>query len=80
MSETSALRYPQWQGPLQEVILEFDREKLSEKVQSTEALILERLQQLQQSSDGYHERDAVRSALALVRLIKHERLDFPDRQ
>ena len=43
MSEEQ-LKFPRWQAPLQELIIEFDREKLAEKVQKVEALISERLQ------------------------------------
>ena len=40
------LKFPQWQGPLQELILEFDPQKMPEKIQSAETLVLERLQQI----------------------------------
>jgi hypothetical protein len=42
----SELKYPSWQTPLQEAILEFDPEKLAEKIQAVESLIFERLQVL----------------------------------
>jgi hypothetical protein len=72
------LKYPKWQAPLQEAILEFDREKLREKIQDVETLIFERLQQLRQSSDGRSEQEAINDALSILRVIKRDRLGFPD--
>ena len=74
MNEKSELPYPEWQIPAQEVLLETNREQLSRRVQEAEAKISERLQQLQQSRDGHHERDAINHALSLVQNIKRERL------
>jgi hypothetical protein len=54
------LKYPKWQTPLQELILEFDRAKLPEKVQQVEALILERLQQLRRGNGGNIEIQAIK--------------------
>jgi len=72
------LKYPQWQAPLQEAILEFDREKLAGKLQNAEALILERLKELHEGSDGRSEREAINDALATLRVLKQEKLDYPD--
>jgi hypothetical protein len=72
------LKYPEWQKPLQEVILEFDRAKLPEKVQKVEALIFYRLQQLRQGNNGYMEKQAINDALTVLRIIQRDRLGFPD--
>jgi hypothetical protein len=77
MNDTE-LKYPEWQTPLQELILEFDRTKLPEKVQKAEAVILERLQQLGQGKDGQNEIQAINDALALLRVLKRDKLGFPD--
>src|SRR5438105_14311143 len=45
------LKFPEWQAPLQDLILEFDREKMPEKMQHVETLIIDRLQQLRNSAD-----------------------------
>jgi hypothetical protein len=74
----SELKYPEWQAPLQEVILEFDREKLWGKVQKVETLIFERLQQLSQGNDGRTEREAINDALPILQVIKRDKLGFPD--
>jgi hypothetical protein len=67
-----------WQALLQEVILEYDRKKLTEKVQTLEALIFERLQKPIQPSDDPSEREALNHTLSTLRNIKRDRLGFPD--
>jgi len=41
-----AMRYPEWQGPFREALLEIDREKLLTKMMKAEEAIFVRLQQL----------------------------------
>jgi len=77
MKGIAELPYPKWQGPLKEVVLEFDREKLLEKALEAENLILERLRQLEESSNSHRERRAVGDGLSLLRMIKRERLGMP---
>ena len=72
------LKFPEWQTPLQEVILEFDREKLPEKIQKVETLIFERLRQLNTQNDGRVELEALNDALSILRIIKRDKLNFPD--
>jgi hypothetical protein len=72
------LKYPKWQGPLREAILEFNREKLAEKLQKVESLILERFQQLHRGTDGASEREALNDALSTLRVLRQEKLDYPD--
>ena len=74
MNDTNELPYPEWQTPLQELILEFDREKLREKALKVEALIFERLRQVLESSNGHHERQAIDDGLSILRSIRGERL------
>ena len=68
------LKFPQWQGPLQQLILEFDPEKLPEKIQSVETLVLARLQQLDHGSDSRVEKIALHDALSIIRIMKRDRL------
>jgi hypothetical protein len=68
------LKFPQWQGPLQELILEFDPQKLPEKIQGVETLVLERLQQLDHENDSRVEKIALHDALSIIRIIKRDRL------
>lgn len=77
MDERS-LRYPEWQIPLEDVIVESDVTKLPGRIQTVETLIFERLNQLNSSNDGVDEREAINSALNVLRVVKRERLAFPD--
>jgi len=72
------LKYPKWQAPLQDLILELDREKLREKIQHLETLIFERIQQLGEGSDGRSELQAINDAMSVLRIIKRDKLDYPD--
>jgi hypothetical protein len=74
MNQSKDFPYPEWQIPAQGVFLETDPAKLHEKIQSAEIKIFERLRQIQRSSDGYHEQNAINRALSLIRTIRHERL------
>jgi hypothetical protein len=80
MNDETRLSYPDWRGPLQEVICELDREKLPEKALKAEALILEGLRQLQQSNNGHNERDDIIFGLSILRMIKRDRLGHLDWQ
>jgi hypothetical protein len=71
-------KYPEWQTPLQELILEFDSTKLPEKVQKVETLIFERLQQPRWRNDGHIEPQAINDARVLLRMIQRDKLGFPD--
>ena len=71
------LEFPQWQAPLQELILEFDREKFPERLQIVETDILERLQQLSVQNIGHAERQALNDGLSVLRVIARDRLGFP---
>ena len=72
------LKFPEWQLPLQEVILEFDPEKLNEKAKNIETLIAERFQLLQREGGGREEQQALCDGLSILRSIKREKLGFPD--
>ena len=67
------LKFPQWQGPLQELILEFDPQKMPGKIHSAETLVLERLQQLHHGNDSRVEKIALRDALSIIRIMKRDR-------
>ena len=72
------LKYPGWQKPLQEVILEFDREKIEKKALNAEAVIVRRLRELRESPETKDEREAIRYGLSLLKSIKCEGLGYPD--
>src|SRR5947207_1626168 len=73
-----AMRYPEWQGPFQEALLEIDREKLQSKMMKAEEAIFERLQQLAGSSDSEAERQAIADAISALKVLKTEKLNYPD--
>ena len=73
-----AMRYPEWQGPFQEALLEIDREKLQSKMMKAEEAIFQRMQQLAGSSDSEAERQAIADAIASLRVLKTEKLNYPD--
>lgn len=69
----SELRFPEWQRPLQEVILESNHEDLIRKIQVVEKLVSMRFLQLQHRKDCLDERQALADALILLRLLaKHK--------
>jgi hypothetical protein len=72
------LKYPEWQGLLRDAILEFGPQELSTKVQKVETAIFERMQALSGDSDHHNERVALADALATLRILKNEKLGFPD--
>ena len=73
-----AMRYPEWQGPFQEALLEIDREKLQSKMMKAEEAIFERLQQLAGTSDSEAERQAIGDAISALKILKTEKLNYPD--
>jgi hypothetical protein len=72
------LKYPEWQIPLEGVVTEADVKKLPTRVHEVETLISERLKQLDSHRDGAAERGAIDTALKVLRIVKRERLGFPD--
>ena len=73
-----ATKKREWQSVLEEIKLENDPEKLTQKLQEVEGVILERLQVLHQKSDDRKEQEALKQALFTLRIIKRDKLGFPD--
>lgn len=67
----SELRFPQWQRPLQELILERDQARLTGKIEHVERLISLRFLRLQKEHNCLDERQALTDALSLLRILKH---------
>ena len=72
------LKYPKWQSEFEEAIVEFDSEKLVEKIKQFELAIFVRLQELASDSDHHGERQAIADALATLREVKRDKLSYPD--
>ena len=73
------LKFPHWQAPLQDLILEFDPVKSQEKIRAVEAPLFARLQQLDHGTNNHDEKSALQDALSIVRIMKRDRLDSPNR-
>jgi hypothetical protein len=58
--------------------VEFDREKLPERVAAAETSIYKRLQAISQSVDHRAEYQPIEDALGALRVLKRDSLGFPD--
>jgi hypothetical protein len=66
------LRYPLWQEPLRDAILEFDTQRLSVKVHRAEQAICDRLHELTPETLDFHEQEALKDALATLEILKRQ--------
>jgi hypothetical protein len=72
------LKFPEWQEPLREAILECDPKQLAEKTQKIETLIRERLQQLRTNGEPASrsvEEQALLDALNVIRIVLKDRVE-----
>jgi len=76
--DDGVIKYPDWEKPLQEAVAEVDKDKLKSRVGAAETAIFNRLQAISRSSDHAAERQAITDALALIRVLKRDALDFPE--
>jgi hypothetical protein len=71
-------KYPSWQKPYQEALIEFDPEQLQKKIEATEDAIFVRFQELSgMNGQGQGERVALNDALRALRALQTERLHYP---
>ena len=70
----SELKYPSWQTPLRQSLLEGNPEKLAKKIREVEARISERLLAMSSDTDHRDEREAIADAAAILRVLKKEEL------
>ncbi len=79
---TSSARHPAWQSQVEAAVNETDPEKLLNRVHTAEVAIFNRLQELAGGAPkgGVHqdERDSLAEAVERLRLLKRDRLGFPD--
>ena len=68
--------YPEWQNKYQVALLELDRKKLLERVTAAETAIFNRIQAI--SPEHAAERQAIEDAIASLRVLKTEKLNYPD--
>jgi hypothetical protein len=67
------LKYPQWQQPLAAALLEFNAQKLCEKIQKAEEEITRRFRDLEFDDATQEERRLLHDGLNLIRLLKDGR-------
>jgi hypothetical protein len=81
-SYPGGISFPSWQSDLQAAVNETDPGTLLGRVHAAEISIFNRLQELGKfpADDASHqkERDALAQALDTLRLLKRDRLGFPD--
>ena len=70
------LRYPEWQKPYHDALLEPNQQKLVQRVSEAETAILSRLQEIQIGSDSRMEAQAIEDALSGLRVLKNETVKF----
>ena len=83
---SSRISFPSWQSEVQAATNETDAAQLLSRVHSAESAIFNRLQELAKlsptdgSRHGSHEaeRESLARALEILRLLKRDRLGFPD--
>jgi len=68
------LKYPRWQEPLAAVILEFDPQQLTVKIQRAEEAIAHRLEELGEGKDSEHELRLLADGISILRTFKQEHL------
>jgi hypothetical protein len=72
------LRYPEWQKPYQEALLESDNQKLRAKILFAEWKIYQRMEAISSNGDHAQERSAIVDALDRLLALKFDRLNYPD--
>jgi hypothetical protein len=70
------LQFPEWQTPLLEAVLEFDPDKLPQKIQYAEAVIFQRLEKIRLGNHSQSEEAAMQDALSVIRRIRKDRLGY----
>jgi hypothetical protein len=72
------IRYPEWQHEYYAALIETAPGKRSERVIAAETAIFKRLQSMSTGEESLAEQQAIEDALASLRILKKERLGFPD--
>jgi hypothetical protein len=71
------MKYPSWQKPLEEALLETDPDRLTASVCAAEEALLLRSHELIDAPDDGKERQAIKAATEELLRIKTERLGWP---
>lgn len=73
-------KFPEWQIPFQEVLLEFDRQELSRRLPKLEALLAARIHQVKLDREKQCELQALTDAMSTLRVLKRNLVGFHDQQ
>ncbi|HXN25002.1 MAG TPA: hypothetical protein VOA41_19895 [Candidatus Dormibacteraeota bacterium] len=73
----SVLRFPVWQKPYQEALVELDSKALPKRIAEAETAIFLRTRALSVNPDGQQERQALDDALFSLRCLRREKPNFP---
>ena len=71
-------RFPSWQSEVQAAINEADQQRLLNRVHAAEVAIFTRLQEIGKAGPHDAERESLADAVEKLRLLKRDRLGFPD--
>jgi hypothetical protein len=77
-SPSPKILYPEWQAEYLAALLEADPRTLFERVTAAETAIFNRLQAMSHNSDCRAERQAIEDAVASLRVLKRDKLGFPE--
>jgi hypothetical protein len=77
-SPSLKILFPEWQPTYQVALLEPDPKKLFQRVAEAEAAVFNRLQTMSHNPESDAERQAIKDAMATLRVLKREKLGFPD--
>jgi hypothetical protein len=72
------LKYPEWQTAFLAALMELDETKLVAKDKDAETAIFRRLQAISADSNHNEERMALDDAIRRLRVLRRDRLKFPD--
>ena len=70
----SELKYPSWQTPLRQALLEGNPEKLAKKIEEVEARMSERLRAMASDRRHHDEWEAIVDAAAVLHVLKNDKL------
>jgi len=71
------LKFPEWQIPFKELLLEFDRQRLNERLHKLEVLLAARMKL---SNEQQGELQALTDAISTLRVLKRNLAGFQDQQ
>jgi len=74
------LKFPEWQIPFKELLLEFDRQRLNERLPKLEVLLAARMRQVKLSNEQQGELQALTDAISTLRVLKRNLAGFQDQQ